>query len=130
MTLSMRARNSAYAVNLTYDRHTDRPTYIYIYIYISREISIEHPIVGLASLAQLAVRYLISLILHVLRLYYPFLVTTVTNLGCYGLNKLGNGISGFKRFSVPQALGSCLASLGPPRCLRDTKSLKSLYSVV
>ena len=26
---------------------------IYIYIYISREISIEHPSVGLASLAQL-----------------------------------------------------------------------------
>ena len=41
-------RNSAYAVNLTYDRHTDS-----IYIYISHEISIEHPSVGLASLAQL-----------------------------------------------------------------------------
>ena len=40
-------RNSAYAVNLTYDRHTDN------IIYISREISIEHPSVGLASLAQL-----------------------------------------------------------------------------
>ena len=42
-------RNSAYAVNLTYEtyRHT------YIYTYISREISIEHPSVGLASLAQL-----------------------------------------------------------------------------
>ena len=40
-------RNSAYAVNLTYDRHT------YRHIYISREISIEHPSVGLASLAQL-----------------------------------------------------------------------------
>ena len=40
-------RNSAYAVNLTYDRHTD------IHIYILREISIEHPSVGLASLAQL-----------------------------------------------------------------------------
>ena len=45
-------RNSAYAVNLTYDRHTtyDIPT---TYIYISREISIEHPSVGLASLAQI-----------------------------------------------------------------------------
>ena len=51
LTLSMRAfgpRNSAYAF-LDHDRHTD----IYIYIYISREISIEHPSVGLASLAQL-----------------------------------------------------------------------------
>ena len=36
-------RNSAYAVNLTYDRHT--------YI-LSREISIDHPSVGLALLAQ------------------------------------------------------------------------------
>ena len=44
-------RNSAYAVNLTYE--TYRHTYIHIYIYISREISIEHPSVGLASLAQL-----------------------------------------------------------------------------
>ena len=41
-------RNSAYAF-LDHDRHTD----IYIYKYISREISIEHPSVGLASLAQL-----------------------------------------------------------------------------
>ena len=40
-------RNSAYAVNLTYE------TYRHIYIPISREISIEHPSVGLASLAQL-----------------------------------------------------------------------------
>ena len=40
-------RNSAYTVNLTYDRHT---TYRQ---YISPEISIEHPSVGLASLAQL-----------------------------------------------------------------------------
>ena len=49
-TLSMRVfgpRNSAYAVNLTYE------TYRHTYIYISREISIEHPSVGLASLAQL-----------------------------------------------------------------------------
>ena len=38
-------RNSGYAVNLTYDRH-----------YISREISIEHPSVGLVSLAQLHIR--------------------------------------------------------------------------
>ena len=38
-------RNSAYAVNLTYDRHTDT--------YISCKISIEHPSVGLASLPQL-----------------------------------------------------------------------------
>ena len=54
-TLSMRVgvRNSAYAVNLTYNRHTDN-----IYIYISREISIEHPSVGLASLAQLESRNL------------------------------------------------------------------------
>ena len=37
-------RNSTYAVNLTYDRHTDT--------YILREISIEHPSVGFASLAQ------------------------------------------------------------------------------
>ena len=44
-------RDSAYAVNLTYE--TYRHTYIHIYIYISREISIEHPSVGLASLAQL-----------------------------------------------------------------------------
>ena len=35
---------SAYAVNLTYDRH--------MHIYISREISIEHPSVGLATLTQ------------------------------------------------------------------------------
>ena len=42
-------RNSAYAVNLTYETYRHR----YIYIYISREISIEHPSVGLASLAQL-----------------------------------------------------------------------------
>ena len=49
-TLSMRVfgpRNSAYAVNLTYE------TYRHIYIHISREISIEQPSVGLASLAQL-----------------------------------------------------------------------------
>ena len=39
-----RSRNSAYAF-FGHDRHTD--------IYISREISIEHPNVGLASLAQL-----------------------------------------------------------------------------
>ena len=39
-------RNSAYAVNLTYE--TYRHTY-----YISCEISIEHPSVGLAALAQL-----------------------------------------------------------------------------
>ena len=48
LNLSMRVfgpRDSAYAVNLTYDRHTDT--------YISPEISIEHPSVGLASLAQL-----------------------------------------------------------------------------
>ena len=44
-------RNSAYAVNLTYE--TYRHIYIYIYIHISREILIEHPSVGLASLAQL-----------------------------------------------------------------------------
>ena len=37
-------RNSAYAVNLTYNRHTP---------ILSREISIEHPSVGLASLAKL-----------------------------------------------------------------------------
>ena len=40
-------RNSAYAVNLTYE------TYRHIYIKISREISIEHPSMSLASLAQL-----------------------------------------------------------------------------
>ena len=48
MTLSMHAfgpRNSAYAVNLTYETYRQ-------HIYISREISIEHPSVGLASLAQ------------------------------------------------------------------------------
>ena len=52
-TLSMRVfgpRNSAYAVNLTYETYR----HIYIYTYISREILIEHPSVGLASLAQLA----------------------------------------------------------------------------
>ena len=42
-------RNSTYAVNLTYDTYR----HIYIYIHISREISIEHPSVGLALLAQL-----------------------------------------------------------------------------
>ena len=36
-------RNSAYAVNLTYETYQQ---------HISREISIEHPSVGLASLAQ------------------------------------------------------------------------------
>ena len=41
------SRNSAYAVNLTYETYRQ-----HIYIYISREISIEHPSVGLASLAQ------------------------------------------------------------------------------
>ena len=41
-------RDSAYAVNLTYDRRTD--------IYISPEISIEYPSVGLASLAQLLLK--------------------------------------------------------------------------
>ena len=45
-------RNSAYAVNLTSDRHTYIHTDIHTDIYISREISIEHPSVGLASLAQ------------------------------------------------------------------------------
>ena len=40
--------DSAYAVNLTYYRH--------MHIYISREISIEHPSVGLASLTQLFVK--------------------------------------------------------------------------
>ena len=52
MTLSMRAfgsRNSAYAFLDMTDIPTDRPTDTYI----SREISIEHPSVGLASLAQL-----------------------------------------------------------------------------
>ena len=43
MTLSMRVRNSAYAFWHTTDIPTD--------IYIPREISIEHPSVGLASLA-------------------------------------------------------------------------------
>ena len=42
-------RDSAYAVNLTYDN-------THIYTYISCEISIEHPSVGLASLAQ-QIRY-------------------------------------------------------------------------
>ena len=52
LALSMRVfgpRNSAYAVNLTYDRHTD----IHTDMYISHKISIEHLSVGLASLAQL-----------------------------------------------------------------------------
>ena len=47
-TLSMRVfgpRNSAYAINLTYETYRQH--------IISREISIEHPSVGLASLAQL-----------------------------------------------------------------------------
>ena len=47
LTLSMRVlgpQNSAYAINLIYDRHTNT--------YISHEILIEHPSVGLASLAQ------------------------------------------------------------------------------
>ena len=42
------SRNSAYAVNLTYETYRQ-----HIYIYISREISIEHPSKGLASLTQL-----------------------------------------------------------------------------
>ena len=42
-------RNSAYAVNLTYETYRQ---------HISREISIEHPSVGLASLAQLALKKL------------------------------------------------------------------------
>ena len=46
-TLSM-ARNSAYAVNLTYETYRQ---------HISREISIEHPSAGLASLAQLYNNY-------------------------------------------------------------------------
>ena len=33
-----------------------RQTHIYTYIHISREISIEHPSVGLASLAQLFIQ--------------------------------------------------------------------------
>ena len=36
--------------------------FLYLYIYISREISIEHPSVGLASLAQL--RAIFVLITH------------------------------------------------------------------
>ena len=43
LSLSMRARNSAYAFWYTTDIPTDRPTDTYI----SREISIEHPSVGL-----------------------------------------------------------------------------------
>ena len=43
-------RNSAYAVNLTYGRHTNGQ-------HISPEISIEHSSVGLASLAQLHTLY-------------------------------------------------------------------------
>ena len=46
-------RNSAYAVNLTYETYQ----HTYIYIYISREISIEHPSVGFASLTQLGYFY-------------------------------------------------------------------------
>ena len=49
LTLSIRMfgpRNSAYAVNLTYSSTNGR--------HVSREISIEHPSVGLASLAQLS----------------------------------------------------------------------------
>ena len=45
-------RNSAYALLDTTDIQTHTHIY-YIYIHISREISIEHPSVGLASLAQL-----------------------------------------------------------------------------
>ena len=45
-------RNSAYTVNLTYETYRHIYIYMYIYIHISREISIEHPSVGLASLAQ------------------------------------------------------------------------------
>ena len=41
----------AYVIPPTHFR--TRQTYRHIYIYISREISIEHPSVGLASLAQL-----------------------------------------------------------------------------
>ena len=55
-------RDSAYAVNLTYDRHTD----IHNDIYISPEISIEHPSVGLASLAQLIYYYVSQYIFSLL----------------------------------------------------------------
>ena len=55
LTLSMRVfgpRNSAYAFWDMTDIHI-----IYIYNYISREISTEHPSVRLASLAQIYVYY-------------------------------------------------------------------------
>ena len=55
-------RNSTYAVNLTYEIY--RHTYIYTYIYISREISIEHPSVGLASHAQLWVWHFVGVFPH------------------------------------------------------------------
>ena len=45
---------------LDHDRHTYIHTYRPTYIYISREISIEHPSVGLASLAQQMLVYMLS----------------------------------------------------------------------
>ena len=55
ITLSMRV---GYVIPPTqliwHTRHTD----LYTYIYISREISIEHPSVGLASLAQSDIQFI------------------------------------------------------------------------
>ena len=48
-------RNSAYAVNLTYE--TYRHIYIHIYIYISREISIEHPQCGARFAHPISLRH-------------------------------------------------------------------------
>ena len=61
LTLSMHLlglRNSSRilaSVFFVWDSHRiiDKPTYQHVYIYISREISIEQPSVGLALLAQL-----------------------------------------------------------------------------
>ena len=82
-------RDSAYAVNLTYDRH------IYIPTYISREISIEHPSVGLASLAQklyilyhCSMSFSVSILVHMSHinmLYIPFNVISTFRTFGFGL---------------------------------------------
>ena len=61
-----------------------RQTHTHTYIYISREISIEHPSVGLASLAQLHTLYYTLHTEHAYRLSYRFLnnavITTVIEM--------------------------------------------------
>ena len=61
-------------LTLTYDRHTYIPTDI------PREISIEHPIVGLASLAQLHILYYTLHTEHACCLSYRFLNNVVITI--------------------------------------------------